>query len=105
MDFTNLSSQKIDSLKAAIVTKISGKSFHPIVITKLKSQCSKNNKIVELYYPGSEDKRQLIDLDKDCIPLKWNYVCVAFKSKIVVEEIVHDLVSRKGKIICNIMFF
>ena len=104
-NFTNLSSQNIDNLKVAIVTRISGKSFQPMVLTKLQSQCSKNNKLVELYHPASVNKRRLIDLDKDNICLNWNSDCVAFNTKIVLEDMKHDLVTTKGKIICNIFSF
>ena len=104
-NFTNLSSQNIDKLKVAIVTRISGKSFQPMVITKLQSQCSKNNKLVELYYPASVNNRRSIDLDKDNICVQWNSIYAAFNPNIAIGVTNHDLVTNKGKIICNLFSF
>ena len=76
-----------------------------MVITKLQSQCSKNNKLVELYYPASVNKRCSIDLDKNNIYLYWNSICAAFNPNIVIRVMNHDLVTKKGKIICNLFSF
>ena len=104
-NFTNLSSQNIDNLKVAIVTRISGKSFQPMVLTKLQSQCSKNNKLVELYYPASVNNRCSIDLNKDNICVQWNSDYAAFNPNIAIGVTNHDLVTNKGKIICNLFSF
>ena len=104
-NFTNLSSQDIDNLKVAIVTRISGKIIQPMVLTKLQSQCSKNNKMVEAYIPASVNNRRSIDLAKDNICVQWHSVYAAFHPNIASGVINHNLLTNNGKIICNIFSF